>query len=325
MKPFIGTCRSKNFSRVCKILLTSLSSRRIGSGVRQLVSIALIVGMTALSSAAERYYIAHRGEYMKMVNGKAVVDAPEGSRPAFERVHDRKVNGVKLDLHCTSDNVIVISHDPNLKRTTGKDLPIIKSTYAELKKTPFRKEGRYDNEHILTLDEALKIVKDCPLFYVDFKYHTPEMMTKAFEIFAANGIPRERIIIATFTQEALKDAQRRYPDVRRVAHIQYTQEKDGTYLLNGKVKCADFGAVAAKMAEWKKEMGLYGFNIPTSSPNTTLEFIHQLKTQGNWVTLWYIHSAEMVEKYKNAEVDGFVTGMPTDVRKAMSGKQGLSK
>lgn len=281
--------------------------------------IALVLSITTPLFAGERYYIAHRGEYMALENGKGVVDAPEGTRPAFERVRDRKVNAVKLDLHYTADHIVVISHDPNLKRTTGKDLPIAKTTYEDLKKAPFLKAGSFENERILTLDEALKILKDCPLYYVDFKYHTPEMMTTAFETFESNGIPRERIILATFTQEALRDAQRRYPEVRRVLHIHYAKEKDGTFLLNGKTRCADFGAVAAQMAAWKKEMGLYGYNLPTSSPFTTLEFIRQLKAEGNWLSLWYIHSTKMADKFKDSEVDGFVTGMPSAVRKALNG------
>lgn len=256
---------------------------------------------------------------MALENGKGVVDAPEGSRPAFERVRDRKINAVKLDLHYTADHVVVISHDPNLKRTTGQDLPIVETNYEVLKKTPFRKVGSFENERILTLDETLKIVKNCPLFYLDFKYHTPEMMTVAFEAFKSNGIPRERIIVATFTQGALRDAQRRYPEVRRVHHIDYKQEKDGAFLLNGKVKCADFAAVTAQVAAWKREMGLCGFNLPSSSPFTTLEFIRQLKAEGCWLSLWYIHSTEMADRFKDSGVDGFVTGMPSAIRHAMNG------
>jgi len=277
--------------------------------------IGLVLSIAGLLQAGERYYIAHRGEYMKLENGKCVVDAPEGSRPAFERVRDMKINGVKLDLHCTADNVVVISHDPNLKRTTGQDLPIIKTTYADLKKVTFLKEGAFKNERILTLDEALKIVKDCPLLFVDFKFHTPEMMSMAFNTFEANGIRRDQIMLATFTQEALRDAQQRFPDVRRVHHIHYKQEKDGSFLLNGKVKCADFKAVATKMLEWKREMGLYGYNLPTSSPETTVEFISQLKAEGNWLSLWYVHSLETAGKFKDSGVDGFVTGMPTAIRR----------
>lgn len=281
---------------------------------------ALVLLITAPLAGAERYYIAHRGEYMALENGKGVVDAPEGTRPTFERVRDRKVNAVKLDLHYTADGVIVISHDPNLKRTTGQDLPIIRTNYDDLKKATFLKEGSFENERILTLDEALQILKDCPLFYVDFKYHTPEMMTKAFEIFGSHGIARDRIILATFTKEALRDAQRRYPDVRRVLHIHYAKQKDGTFLLNGEIKCPDFEAVTAQMAAWKKEMDLSGYNLPTSSRETTPELIRKLKAEGCWLSLWYIHSLEKAEKFKDTDVDGYVTGMPSAVRQALEGQ-----
>jgi glycerophosphoryl diester phosphodiesterase len=140
------------------------------------------------------------------------------------------------------------------------------------------------------------------------------MMTAVFDSFSANGIGRERIILATFTMEALRDAKRRYPEVRRVLHVSYV-EKDGAFMVNGKASCADFKALINQLADWKTEMGLYGYNLPTSSKFTTLDLIRQLKSEGCWLSLWYIHSKEMADKFRNSGVDGFVTGMPSALRK----------
>jgi glycerophosphoryl diester phosphodiesterase len=278
------------------------------------MAVAGIFSTVSLLSAADLYFIAHRGEYRALENGVGVVDAPEGTRPTYERVRDKKINAVKLDLHYTADKVVVISHDPNLKRTTGKDLPIVSTPYAALKDAPFLKVGAFEKERILTLEEALKILKDCPLYYVDFKYHTPEMMTAAFESFSANGIPHDRIILATFTQGALLDAKERYPDVKRVLHVQYREQKDGSLLLNGKTSCVDFKAVTKQLAEWKTQMGLYGYNLPTSSKFTTLDLIRQLKSEGCWLSLWYVHSTKVADDFRDSGVDAFVTGMPSALR-----------
>jgi len=273
----------------------------------------LLFSATTMLSAGEFYYIAHRGEYMTLPadpaakSRKGIVDAPEGTRPAFERVRDRQINGVKLDIQYTADKVIVISHDTNLKRTTGRDLPIARTRYEDLKNVSFLNVGNFADERIATLDEALAIVKDCPLFYLDFKAFTPEMMEAAFKAFAAQGIPKEKIMIATFNRNALKEALRTHPDVRRVLHVSYKEPKD-------------FDAFKAEMKNWKQEMGLYGFNIPTSSPLTTPELVHELKADGNWVTLWYGHSTDVADQFRNSEIDGFVTGLPSALRAYLEDK-----
>lgn len=153
--------------------------------------------LPTLIQAKDLYYIAHRGEYMTLPDGpssenrKGIVDAPEGTRPTFERVRDLQINAVKLDVQYTSDQVVVISHDTNLKRTTGHDLPIATTKYEDLKSVTFLKAGNFEGERIVTLDEALSIVKDCPLFYLDFKAYTPEMMEDVFKTFAKHEIPRK--------------------------------------------------------------------------------------------------------------------------------------
>ncbi|WP_437191625.1 glycerophosphodiester phosphodiesterase [Planctomicrobium sp. SH527] len=284
--------------------------------MRLFITAVLLFATTPLQ-AADLYYIAHRGEYMTLPSEPAdgvrtgVVDAPEGTRPAFERVRDNKVKAVKLDIQFTPDKVVVVSHDTNLKRTTGRDLPIAKTTYEEMKDVPFLKVGKYEGERIVTLDQALSIVKGCDLFYVDFKAYTPEMMDAAFKIFEAHGIPTSKIIIATFTENALKGAMTSHPDIRRVLHISYTKRPDGSFQFNGGRKCANFDEVKVQMQELKKELGLFGFNIPSWSPSTTPEYIKELKADGCWVSLWYGHSTEVADKFWNSGADAFVTGMPS--------------
>lgn len=274
---------------------------------KPILVVMFLFSAATMLPAGDFYYIAHRGEYMTLPAEPAskprtgIVDVPEGTRPAFERVRDKQINAVKLDVQFTADKVVVISHDTTLKRTTGQDLLISGTRYEDLKNVPFLKVGDFDGEHILTLDEALTIVKDCPLFYLDFKTYTPEMMEAVFKIFAAHEIPREKIIIATFNRNALKGAMISHPDVRRVLHVSYKEPKN-------------FEAFKAEMRKWKKEMGLYGFNIPTSSPLTTPELAHELKAEGNWVTLWFGHSTRVADQFRDSDVDGFVTGMPSSLR-----------
>ncbi len=252
------------------------------------------------------YFIAHRGEYLALKDGESVDYAPEGSRPAYERARDQKVNGVKLDVQYTADKVIVMSHDTHLNRTAGADLQIATSTYEELRQATYLKRGEFGNEKIITFDEALEIVKDIPLYYLDFKNYSDEMLQDVFTKLEKHGISSSKVIIATFNNEALKGAQRLYPDVRRVRHVSYTDES--------------FAEVKAQMAVLRKELGLYGFNIPERCGSTTPEFVRELKDEGCWVSVWFVHSTASADKFCNSGADAFVTGMPSSIREYLRSK-----
>jgi glycerophosphoryl diester phosphodiesterase len=279
----------------------------------------------AAMATADLVFIAHRGEYMALADGteganrKGYVDAPEGTLPTFERVRDRNVNGVKLDVQYTADKVVVISHDLTLLRTTGQDLTLSKTAYADLKAAPFKTIGAFANERIVTLDEALAVVKECPRFYLDFKTYSPEMMEDVFAHFAKHGVPRDHIMVATFSRKALEGVQTAHPDVRRVFHISYPKQEDGSYNLNG-TRCADFAVVKAVMLLWKRELGLTGFNIPAHAAETTPAFVRELKAEGCWVTIWYGHSTDTADRFAATGIDGFVTGMPTALKTYLAGK-----
>jgi glycerophosphoryl diester phosphodiesterase len=69
--------------------------------------------------------IAHRG---------ASGEYPENTLIAFRAAAEAGAPYFELDVHMTRDGVVVISHDPDLKRTCGLDAAIRDLTLAELKR-----------------------------------------------------------------------------------------------------------------------------------------------------------------------------------------------
>ncbi len=68
--------------------------------------------------------IAHRGFPAKK---------PENSLPSFRSALEHGADILELDIFLTSDDVIVVHHDRNLKRTTGLDRDISKATLTEIR------------------------------------------------------------------------------------------------------------------------------------------------------------------------------------------------
>ena len=60
------------------------------------------------------------------------MDYPENSIPAYAAAIEQGADWIELDVHQTADNIVVISHDANIKRIAGVDKNIWEMTYAEL-------------------------------------------------------------------------------------------------------------------------------------------------------------------------------------------------
>lgn len=91
---------------------------------------------------------AHRGLWTGNEPGKR----PENSLAAF-RAAVEKGYGIELDVHRTSDGVLVVHHDDSLKRLTGQGIRIGCSTLAEVRACRLP-----NGEPIPTYDEVLEAV-----------------------------------------------------------------------------------------------------------------------------------------------------------------------
>lgn len=89
---------------------------------------------------------------------------PENSLPAFERACSNGY-GIELDVHITTDNVLVVFHDDDLKRMCGVDKRPDECTLAELRE--MRLLGT--DETIPTFDEVLACVNGRSPLIVELK------------------------------------------------------------------------------------------------------------------------------------------------------------
>jgi len=100
--------------------------------------------------------VAHRG---------ASAHAPENSLSAFRIAADLSAELWELDVHLSADGVCVVSHDGNLKRTTGHDFDIAETNWSEISKLVMT-----NGEGIARLEDVIELAKltGCGL-YVEIK------------------------------------------------------------------------------------------------------------------------------------------------------------
>ena len=241
-------------------------------------------------------YVAHRGA--------GDLTMPEASRAAYADAVAKSSDIVKLDLQQTGDGVIVMGHDPTLKRVMGWDAKIRDLDYAEiLKQGRFRFRKKVTDEQIVRLDEALEIVRPVPEFWLDFKHFDPDFAERVLAAFAAKGIDESRLMVATFSKGALAYFKEKHPSVRRVGHISMKSSDE-----------------LPRVLAYIGELGLWGVNMPVLKDQTSLAAIVELKQKGAWVSLWFVQDARKAARYRDSGCDAFVTDYVSRVRSAVIGQ-----
>lgn len=129
--------------------------------------------MAVMNAPGSDYVLVacHRGDWRNY---------PENSIPAIESVIAMGADIVELDVKMTKDSVIVLSHDPNLRRCTNwkgesGSSGIDKQTLAEIKGLKLKRAHGIatDSLRMPTLEEAFLVCKDRILINIDqgFQYY----------------------------------------------------------------------------------------------------------------------------------------------------------
>src|SRR5918999_4964078 len=103
--------------------------------------------------------IAHRG---------APREYPENTLPSFARAIELGADGIELDVHATSDGIIVVHHDP-VPRATCPDRRLAGRAIAELTHDELQRFQVAPDVGIPTLAEVLALVGDAAIVYVELK------------------------------------------------------------------------------------------------------------------------------------------------------------
>jgi len=144
--------------------------------------------------------IAHRG---------ASKYAPENTMPAFVLAYRMGAHGIETDVQLTKDDVPVLIHDENVKRTTDGYGYIRDFTYRDLKNLDAG--GWFSNEYtgtnILTLDEFLKWAENKPL-YLNIELKNNKIDYRHLENYVYERVDYYRLLnrttISTFNPKSIK-------------------------------------------------------------------------------------------------------------------------
>jgi glycerophosphoryl diester phosphodiesterase len=166
--------------------------------------------------------IAHRG---------AMTEAPENTRPAFDKAIAHRVDGIEFDVQITGDRQPVVFHDASLRKINGSVKSIADFTYTELRQYDWGGwfSRAFQNEPILTLEQVLTTYGPRTRLMIEIKPSPRRDVNSLYCELASivveqvrNLISKDRIsqmYILSFDPELLKSAFFSDPDLNYVLNL----------------------------------------------------------------------------------------------------------
>ena len=169
--------------------------------------LALMAGASVQAQQPrEVQHFAHRASRLEF---------EENTLAAFEGTYNKGIRGYETDIRMTADEELVITHDASLKRMTGVDIDVEKSTRKEIKKIK-TKQGN----PILFLDELVKYFRGSDIAYIEWEMksnnYTEEQLKvycdKAYKTVMKDKPENALYIFSSFDHRSIRTMKQLHPD-----------------------------------------------------------------------------------------------------------------
>ncbi|MCU1528735.1 MAG: hypothetical protein JWP75_2498 [Frondihabitans sp.] len=227
--------------------------------------------------------LAHRG---------LALEAPENSLLAFAQAMVIGVTHLETDVHATSDNIAVLSHDPDLHRLTGVATPIRDLTRFDLKHVRLGAD-----ETIATLADALDAFPDA-FFNIDIKVDGA-LAPAVAAISRAHAVGR--VLVTSF------DDRRRRAAVAALPGVATSASSRGVIAA---ALASHLPAAGAGRLRSRSLAGIDALQVPVrvrGIPIVTPGLIRLAHRHGVEVHVWTINDPVQMTHLLDLGVDGIIT------------------
>ena len=215
-------------------------------------------------------------------------ELPENTLVSFRGAMDIGVDYIELDVQLSKDKAVVVYHDGNLEKITGKEGVVAEYTLNELKMLDAGSwfSDYFAGEKIPTLEEALDLISesDCKVYLELKDIGVVEGFEEAvLEATESTGMT-DRCLFASFNYEYLMQLKELDEDIKVLYNT-----------TSGKVSLPE---------EFPAEYyGLYVESVRAE----TIEAIHDA---GSYAFVWTANTPEEMINIKELDADGIVTNYP---------------
>lgn len=229
---------------------------------------------------------AHRG---------SSTTAPENTMPAFKLAIEEGVSEwIELDVHQTSDGVVIVSHDDNIKRVSGVDVCVHEMPYDKLMELDVGSwfSPEFKGLHFSTLDEVLDVCKDKIKVQIEIKptAYDKRLPEQVADIIRSHEM-EDQCLVISMADQPLKTIKEYAPDI-----------KTGYCMMiaDGDLSNIDFSD-----------------DVTIEEQNVSAVLVNQMHMKNKKVFVWTINSTDNLQALVDAEVDGIITDDPVLISKAL--------
>lgn len=152
--------------------------------------------------------IGHRGLPTK---------APENTIKGAQLAYENGADVIEIDVYLTTDNEVVVMHDPTTGRTCDKNLTVENCTLAQLKELKankgFTSNKDFTDCTIPTLEEFYKEFKDKDIMiFCEIKSAKTQMIDKFKELTEKYDMA-DQVSVITFNQNQISRLKKLYPEM----------------------------------------------------------------------------------------------------------------
>ena len=247
------------------------------------------------SSAESPHILGHRGTSEKFT---------ENGIMAFRYCLENGITGFETDFRLTADGVVVVLHDPDLKRTTDSEGVIENMTLDEVKKARLKNS----DESVPTADELLALFDDRRDFYIElemkayYSEYTPERMDDFLDKLyacAKKHLGGGNYMFTTFSDQVLARMKERHPDAK-----------------TGRI-C---GGLTNAIVDKALELGCYC--VAATLDGTEQAVVDRAKAAGLKINLWHSETLELWKQARDMGADVSTNNHPVAVLQAIRADQG---
>lgn len=247
-----------------------------------------LVFLASVAISADVEWVAHRGES---------ADAPENTLASFRLAWERKADTIELDVYLTRDGDLIVSHDPNTKRTTGVDRAIKDCTTAELRTLDAGrwKGEKWAGERLPLLGEVLATIPPGSRCFIEVKVG-PEAVPALVKAVRASGKRPEQLAVISFNAAALAESKRQLPEIKTYFLSAFKQDK----------ATGAWTPTVDELIAQAKAIGADGLDLAEKGP-IDAAFVRRVKDAGLAFHVWTVDDPAAARRFIAAGVDGITT------------------
>lgn len=272
----------------------------------RLLLTAAVAGATLLTFVlAVCYYVLPANDELRTMLGGSVpivtahrgfsAAAPENTLPAFQLAIDQGCERAELDVQMTKDGVVMVTHDTNMRRCTGRNQNIYDLTYDEVRKLDAGRwfGKKYAGTKVPTLEEVLDLCKGKIELNIEIKPNaaTPELEAETLRIIREKGF-ENNCVITSQSYETLCKVKELAPEIPTGYILALGV---GSYY---DLPAADFFSV--------------------ESTFITSGMVQQVHLRGKTVSAWTVNREEDASDLLSLGVDDIITDKPGMVQQLMT-------